>query len=356
MKIHKHRYISTKQGLSILALLMILLLSSCRDTLSSPHSETHFALGTTCTLTVYRKSDISALETAFQAIDNVERLMSVNLEDSEIAALNRAAGQQAVSLSSDSMELLSSARRYAELSRGAFDPTVGPLASLWGIGTEEARIPENEEIGDALELVDYQDLKLYPDVSKAYLKREGMRADLGAIAKGFAADQVVAALEAAGVQYAMINLGGNVFAMGERMGNGPWRIGVQNPDKERGKYLAVAQVENEAVVTSGKYERFFIEEGQRYHHILSTLDGYPIENGIASVSIVDRNSTRADAFSTLLFALGLERGLDLAMETPFLKAVFVMEDGSIYTSEDPRGWFSLKNSDYHFAEEQKWEE
>lgn len=334
---------------ALLALAVYLLLSSScspEGKTAQPLSETRFALGTTCSITVYRKKDARHLDDAFAAVQRVEELMSVTLEDSEISELNRQAGIRPVQLSRETFDLLSRARDFAELSQSAFDPTIGPLVALWGIGGEGARVPERQEILDTLTLVDYRGLTLFPGTLEAKLETPGMRVDLGAIAKGYAADAAAAVLRDGGVPYAIINFGGNVFAIGERYGEGPWRIGIQDPEDERGSYIGIAGIEDMAVVTSGKYERFFMEEGKRYHHILSTVTGMPVENGIASVTVIDRDSARADAFSTMLFALGLEKGLRLAEETPYLRALFIMEDGSVHTSIDPDPWFILEDDRY----------
>jgi thiamine biosynthesis lipoprotein len=328
--------------------LLVSLFASCGSNNGSvqPYSETRFALGTTCSITVYRKKDMKQLEKAFDAVNRVENLMSVNLEDSEISELNYSAGGGAVALSEETFSLLEKAKAFAAISGGAFDPTVGPLVSLWNIGSEGARVPGRREILDALTLVDYRRLELFPADSSAKLESPGMKVDLGAIAKGYAADAAVEVLRDSGVPYAIVNFGGNVYALGERYGDGPWRIGIQDPEDERGNYVGIVNIEDHAVVTSGKYERFFIEDGVRYHHILSTLDGKPVDNGIASVTVIDRDSARADAFSTLLFALGLKEGMRLASETPYLRAVFIMEDKSVYTSMASGTWFSLNDDRY----------
>ncbi len=346
---------SGKTSATIILILIVSLSVSCGGDGASvqPYSETRFALGTTCSITVYRKKDMKHLGEAFEAVNRVENLMSVNLEDSEISGLNNAAGKGRVELSGETFSLLEKSKAFAAVSGGAFDPTVGPLVSLWNIGNEGARVSGRREILDALTLVDYRRLELFPDTSTAALPLEGMKVDLGAIAKGYAADAAVKVLRDAGVPYGIVNFGGNVYALGERYGEGPWRIGIQDPEDERGNYVGIVKIEDQAVVTSGKYERFFVEDGVRYHHILSTLDGKPVDNGIASVTVVDRDSARADAFSTLLFVLGLEEGMRLAAETPYLRAVFIMEDKSVYTSMDPGTWFSINDDRYTLKGEER---
>lgn len=331
---------------------LLMMFTSCSERLEVPYSDTRFALGTTCTITVYRNRDIDAVDDAFEVVQEVESLMSAHLESSEVAELNRNAGEGPVSLSRESWYLLGRALEYATISRGAFDPAIGPLVELWGIGDEDASVPASEELQRTLGLVDFRKLHLYEEPWRAELAVPGMGVDLGAIAKGYAADRAAQVLRDAKVPWAIINFGGNVLTLGDRFGEGAWRIGIQDPDDERGAFIAVVRVTGEAVVTSGKYERFFLEEGRRYHHILSTRDGWPIENGIASVSAISADATAADAFSTLLFALGPEDGLALARETEGLRALFVMEDGRILVSRDPEGWLALESDEYRIEFEQ----
>jgi FAD:protein FMN transferase len=327
-------------------LFLQLFFTSCSDRLDTPYSETRFALGTTCTITVYRPGDIDVVDPAFLVVEEIEALMSAYLDNSEISGLNNLSGEGSVSLSEDTWLLLDRAKTYAELSGGAFDPTIGPLVDLWGIGEEGAAVPTSAEIESALALVDYRQLSLIKATDSAELSKRGMKLDLGAIAKGYAADKAAEVLKRAKVPWAIINFGGNVLTLGDRFGDGPWRIGIQDPEDERGAFIAVAKVVDKGVVTSGKYERFFVEGRKRYHHILSTIDGMPIENGIASVTAISADATEADAFSTLLFTLGLEEGIALARRTEGLKALFVMEDGRIVPSEDPEGWLTGESDRY----------
>jgi FAD:protein FMN transferase len=337
--------------LLLLSVLVYFASCSVNDKITDPYSETIFALGTTCTITVYRKSDEKHISTAFKAVQRVESLMSINLPDSEIAQLNRKAGKGPVSLTEETFLVLKRAKEFARLSDALFDPTVGPLVDLWGIGKEGAAVPDPAPLAAALELVDYRDLSLTEASLEGELLRENMAVDLGGIAKGYAADAAVAALRNAGVSFAIVNLGGNVFALGERFGNGPWRIGIQDPEANRGSYIGIALIVDETVVTSGKYERFFVEEGKRYHHILDTRTGYPVENGLASVTAIDTDSTRADAYSTLIFAQGLEKGMETARSIPSLKVIIIMEDFTVYTVPSPEGWFTLDDDRYQFGEQ-----
>ncbi|MDR3192841.1 MAG: FAD:protein FMN transferase [Treponema sp.] len=322
------------------------LFSSC----SPSPARTEFAMGTVCGVNLYERGSRRTYAAVFARIREIEGIMSANLADTELDRINRNAGKSPAAVSGELLDLLTEAKAYAAMSGGAFDPTVGPLVKLWGIGGDEPRLPGEEEITGALALVDYRDLVIDREAGTAFLRRPGQALDLGAIAKGYAADQAVLTAEKAGVRRAIVDLGGNVFAWGERRKGEAWRIGVQDPRKERGATLGVIRVKNKSVVTSGVYERYFEEGGKRYHHILSTKDGYPVENGLLSVTVVADFSVQADALSTAVFALGYEKGRALVESRPGVEAVFVFDDLRVILSSGIGESFTLTGEDYRIAE------
>jgi thiamine biosynthesis lipoprotein len=178
-----------------------------------------------------------------------------------------------------------------------------------------------------------------------FLRRSGQALDLGAIAKGYAADEAVRIMAQARVLGGLIDLGGNIVVYGEKEGKTPWRIGIQDPLENRGAYLGVLEVRNKSVVTSGVYERFLELEGKRYHHILSAQTGYPVENGLLSVTVVADHSVDADALATAAFALGYEPGKNL-VEAAGAEGIFVFEDKSIRGSAGVLGQFTLSAPGY----------
>jgi len=182
------------------------------------------------------------------------------------------------------------------------------------------------------------------------LKSPGMRLDLGAIAKGYSADEVASICERHRVKAAVVDLGGNVLVYGAKKDGSPWRVGVQDPKSDRGEYLGLVTGKNMTVVTSGIYERFFIENGVRYHHILDTKTGYPATNGLVSVSIVAERSIDADGLSTSVFALGLENGMKLVKSLPGVNAIFVDDKNRVFLSPGANKIFSLTNKDYTLSE------
>jgi Membrane-associated lipoprotein involved in thiamine biosynthesis len=258
--------------------------------------------------------------------------MSVNVPSSDVSRINAAAGISPVNVHKDTFKVIERAIFFAEISNGAFDPSVGPLVSLWGIGGDNARVPSREEIDNTLPLINWRYVELDETAHSVFLKRKGMALDLGAIAKGYAADEAAAIIKNAGVKRAIIDFGGNIVTLGEKKDKSPWKVGIQNPVKRRGIYFGVLRLDTEGkqtVVTSGAYERFFETDGERYHHILSTVTGYPVKNGLLSVTVIASDSTDADALSTSLFALGYEKGIKLLDSFRETEAVFVFEDNSV---------------------------
>jgi thiamine biosynthesis lipoprotein len=269
---------------------------------------------------------------------------------SGVVAINKNAGLEPVHIRADLFELLETALYYAELSGGAFDPTIGPLVRLWGIGTDSKLVPGVDEIAQALKLVNWRDLIIDRESGTAFLRREGMALDLGAIAKGYAGDEAVRIAQEANVKSAVIDLGGNIVTLGGREQKGkaplPWRIGIQNPLMGRGSYIGVIPVSDMSVVTSGVYERHFESGGKSYHHLLSTVNGYPVENGLLSVTIVTKSSTAADALSTVAFTMGFERGKAVIDSIPGAEAVFVFNDYSVRSTSGLAGIFKLTDNEF----------
>jgi len=270
---------------------------------------------------------------------------------SGVVMINEQAGIEPVNVRADLLDVLEKALHYAALSDGAFDPTVGPLVQLWGIGTDSQRIPDDAEIERALELVNWRDVVIDRKTGTAFLRRKGMALDLGAIAKGYAGDEAARIAREAKVKRALFDLGGNIVTLGWReqkrkISPRPWRIGIQNPLDGRGTYIGVVTVHDASVVTSGVYERYFESAGKRYHHILSTANGRPVENGLLSVTIVTAGSTDADALSTAVFTLGFERGKALIDSIPETEAIFVFDNRSVRLTGGLAGIFTLTDDEF----------
>jgi thiamine biosynthesis lipoprotein len=309
-------------------------------------AQSEFVLGTACSVNLYNRGTPRIYRNIFDRLREIENAMSANLEDSDLGRINAAAGLAAVAAGADTIAVLKRALRFAELSGGAFDPTVGPLAKLWGIGFDNERIPTEDEIAQALSLINWRDVVIDEDAGTVFLSRPGMGLDLGAIAKGYAADEAARIIAGAGIERALIDLGGNILAYGAKEDGGYWRVGIQNPAAGRGAYIGVAEVKNKTLVTSGVYERFFESGGRRYHHILSTRSGYPVDSGLLSVTVIGDNSMDADALSTSLFALGYDKGRALAESMENTEAIFVFTDLSVRGTSGAFGVFTLTDSDF----------
>jgi thiamine biosynthesis lipoprotein len=211
-------------------------------------------------------------------------------------------------------------------------------------------VPPNNEIASVLKLIDYRKIELDAKNLEVRLAMAGMRLDLGAIAKGYSADEVSKILAKHKVKAAVVDLGGNVLVYGKKKDGSAWRVGVQDPRSDRGDYLGLVTGTTMTVVTSGIYERFFIEDGKRYHHILNPKTGFPVDNGLVSVSIITDKSIDADALSTSVFALGLEKGMALVKSLPGVHAIFIDDKNKVYLSPGTNKIFSLSNSAYTLSD------
>lgn len=340
------------------ALLIVLALSGCgKDTKATQAadatmSDTYYIFDTIVTVKVYdpgvTKQNFADIK---QLMETIDKEMNRQRADSEISAVNKAAGQGGAVVSKETFDIVKTALDYAKQTEGRFDPTVGPLVDLWGIGHDGAAIPDQAPLDAAMKLVGYQNATLDESSLKVTLAKPGMSIDLGAIAKGYAADVIAKYLEDKGFHKAIIDLGGNVLAMGSRPDGDGWRIGIQDPGQERGNPLGVLELVNKTVVTSGIYERFFIQDGKIYHHILDTRTGYPVDNNLLSVTIVTDQSEKADAMSTSTFALGLDEGMKFVEAHDNTEAIFVTKDKKIYLSPGLKGKFELTRDDYQLADE-----
>jgi thiamine biosynthesis lipoprotein len=315
----------------------------------APPAQSEFVLGTIAVVNLYEGGNARLYQEIFSRIREIEGSMSPTIADSEVSRINQNAGERPVAVGRDLRAVLPAALRYAAVSGGAFDPTVGPLVKLWGIGTENARLPAEGEIRRALDLVNWRDVVFDEPAGTVFLKKAGMGLDLGAIAKGYAADEAAAIIKKAGISGAIIDLGGNIYALGTKAGGAPWRIAIQDPRDERGAYVGVLEVKQKAVVTSGVYERFLETAGRRYHHILSTTDGYPVDTGLLSVTVIADTSIDADALSTTLFVLGYEEGRALVESQKNIEALFVFEDQSVRGTPGALEEFTLTNNRYRIV-------
>lgn len=337
-------------ALVVLICLCIVVTGCERQTVGEPISKTEFMMNTVMTIKIYDSKDEKILEEVFDRLREIENRMSKTISDSDVSKINQNAGKNPVKVHKDVYYVLKKSIEFAELTDGAYDPTIGPLVELWNIkeeGENEVHsIPEKEKIVEAMNKVDYRKLELLDD-NNVLLKEEGMIIDLGGIVKGYAADEVKKILKQKGVNSAIIDLGGNVYAYGEKPKDKYWKIGIQNPFEFRGNYIGIMSVVDSSIVTSGDYERYFEVNGKRYHHIIDPKTGYPAESGLSAVSVVTKNSIDGDALSTSLFILGREKGTELIKKLENVDAIFIAKDGKTYISPDLKDKFELKNKKFN---------
>lgn len=310
------------------------------------YEATTFAMDTLMTFTIIDEDGDELLIDAEQEIRRLENLLSVTVEDSDISRLNAAAGKEAVSLDADTLRLLEAGKQLGEDTNGAFDIAISPVVKAWGFTEDEHRVPEQAELDALLPLTDPADVTI--ENGKAYLQKEGMAVDLGGIAKGFASDQLAELLKEKGVTSALLSLGGNICTIGTKADGSPWKTAVQNP-LDANDYVGLLEISDTCVITSGGYQRYFEENGKRYHHIIDPITGYPAESGLLSVTIVCENGTRADALSTALYVMGLEKAVDYWRSQDGFEVIFVTEDGEVVATEGLKDSFSFEGQDNDFT-------
>ena len=281
----------------------------------------HSGMGTQMAHRAFGPNAEKALRAVEAEAGRLERLLSRFLPESEIGRINRSAGIRSEPVGPETFAVLLCAKRCSVLSRGLFDPTVGPLVDLWDY-KHALEPPAENRIRAALRLVGFRDLELDPVRRTAGLKKPGQSLDLGGIGKGFASDRFMELFREYGVASAFSNIGGNVSTLGGRPDGSPWRVGIRHPRRD-GLIGAVAMT-GKAVVTSGDYERYFFDrQGRRFHHILNPLTGYPAQAGLVSVTVVADSAMTADALSTAVFVAGPEKGPALMENYPGTEAVLV---------------------------------
>lgn len=303
-----------------------------------------FLMDTLVRVRVHDENSDQVLDEALNKLGYLEQLFSKTIEDSDINKINSNAGVKPVEVSEETYNLLEEAIHFAEITGGVFDPTIGPLVSLWGIGTEDEQIPTEEEIEETLDKIDYKKIEFQED-NKIFLTDEDMSLDLGAIAKGYAADYVINYLNEKDVDSAFINMGGNVSVHKDKVDGSLWKVGIQDPVRNRGNIIAAIEGKDISVVTSGNYERYFMEDGVRYHHIINPETGYPARKGIISSTVISNNSSYADALSTSFYILGVEKSFQIAKGMEDVNIVLITEDDKAYVSEELKGEITFSVDD-----------
>jgi thiamine biosynthesis lipoprotein len=277
---------------------------------------------TSVSLTIETEEEESGrkiLDGCLELCEELEKTFSPTDPDSELYQVNHRSGST-VEISEDLAQVIGTGLEFYALTDGKLDMTIRPVLELWDFRSGSGELPDPGKISEALEKVDGSSVHL--SGTTLTFDREDTQIDLGALAKGYAADRLKAFLEEQGVRSAQINLGGNVQTIGERPGGGPWRVGIQKPFADRGTVDHVVEVEDKSVVCAGTYERCFEKDGVLYHHILDPSTGWPVQNGLAQVTVVCGESLTADALSTSCLLLGEEGAEELLEAFPEAEVTF----------------------------------
>ncbi len=323
---------------SILVICLLILTSCSKDV--KMLGQTEFKLGTVCTISLPEGTPDSIYDGAFEILDKVESEISRTNENSSISILNK---NKVNEFNDESYKLIKDSFKMSEESDGIFNPSLGGVISLWDIGGDNQRIPSESELHSIN--TNYNEVE-FDDENNRVVIPSDMSLDFGADGKGYSADLIRDYLEEQGISKAIINLGGNILLIGSKSISEKWVIGLQDPKKDIGTSYLLLSLSDTSVVTSGTYERFFIKDGVKYHHILSPTTLYPANSDIISSSIISKDSTLCDMLSTTCFIMGSEKALEFMKNYPQASAVFLLEDGTLVFSDNFYGDYQILNSDY----------
>lgn len=288
--------------------------------------ETFFSMDTIITLKI--DGNKSLLEKAKNKINEIHNTYNAYDENSEVSLLNT---KKEINPEND--EIYKKSKEFFYATEGLFNPTVKPLTNLWNINGENPKVPEAEAISQTLEMVNGENLV----IDEKILLENNASIDLGGIAKGYATDKIVEMLKKEGAKKFVLNLGGNIYAYSPEKAVS---IGIQEPFAQRGELLFTVKVNDNAVVSSGIYERYFEENGEIYHHIFDTKTGYPAKSGISQVTIVGKDATMCDAFSTAILVGGEELALKLKEKYDF---EYIILSGKKLIKSDDVEIFDIKD-------------
>lgn len=317
-------------------LLLIMLTAGCdvaKDTEQS-YQRSETVMDTVATLSASGTDAEAAVDESMARLKALEAMTSVNIADSDVSKLTQSAGSgEWIKLNPEVYHLLEVSAYYSRLTNGIWDVTTGPLIKLWGIGTENSSVPTAAEIKQAKVFVDWQNLELDESTQSARLMKKGMSIDLGGIAKGMALDEVRKIYAKYGIEHGLINLGASsLYAVGNKPDGSSWRVGLRHPRSEDVKEaMGIVTLSDAALSTSGDYERFFIKDGVRYHHIIDPKTGSPAGSGAISITvIVDGSDADAgmisDLLTTAVFIMGPEQGRKFLQELPIKTAGVICDD------------------------------
>ena len=337
-----------KKAFLLVLCLSLLATTACMQ--AKPVKESRFLLNTVVEITIYDRDPKNLVNELFKEIQTMEDRYSRYVPDSEISKINNNP-VTAVNVSEDTLELIEQSLFFSTISDGLFDISIGPLVDIWGINQENPKVPSQAEIDSAKEKIDFRKISLNKE-NRTVSVADGMSIDTGGIAKGFITDRLMSILREKNIDSALLNLGGNLYLHGTKPDGSLWNVGIRNPYGLQGDYIGIVSVKDISIVTSGIYERYFEEDGKRYHHILNPKTGYPEDNELASVSIFSSSSVLCDGLSTTCFLLGLSDGMELIESLDDVEAIMVTRDKKVYLSDgikNGRIQFKLTNTEFMVA-------
>lgn len=304
--------------------------SSSSSAADASSSRDIFAMDTYMTVTAYGPNAEMAVDQAQQEIERLDALLSTGAETSEVAQINANGGG---TLSEDTTYLLERSLDLYDSTNGVFDIAIYPIMDAWGFTTGNYTVPSNEMIENLLPLTDANNIIYDKDESSISFAKDGMKIDFGGIAKGYTSGRIADIYRECGVTSGLINLGGNVQVVGTKTDGSKWRVAVQSPETED-DYLGILSTADRAVITSGGYERYFEQDGVKYHHIIDPSTGHPANNGLVSVTIVSADGTLADGLSTSLFIMGKDKAAEYwRAHSDEFDTILEDEDGILYVTE-----------------------
>lgn len=295
-----------------------------------PISKTEILFDTVVTISIHDSQDESLLNDVFEMYGEYEQVFSRTSETSEIFALNNANGEP-FEVSDDVLELLLLSKEYYELSDGLFDVTIASISELWNFSESNPFIPSDEKINSLLPSVGFDNVLI--DGNFVTLLNNA-KIDLGGIAKGYVGDKASEFLKENGVEKGLINIGGNVIALGSKTEENGWQVGIKKPFGGENSLMLAAELSDKTVVTSGGYERGFYYNNELYHHILDPNTGYPAPSDLLSISIITDQSVIADILSTTCYILGFEKGMELINSLDNIEAIFIDENYGVHLSNN----------------------
>ena len=336
----------TKERKSLIIIISILAVLFCgiaiwqNNNAVSSAETSFFAMDTVMSIKATGVKAENAVKEAEEAVYELENKLSVTNENSAVFALNK---DKNGALDDDLLFLFDKSSYVNKETDGAFNICIYPIMKEWGFTQGEYKVPSEGKLKDLCALVNSSSFTLDSNKKTVALSNDAM-IDFGGIAKGYATKVIVDILKDNGIESALINLGGNVYALGAKSNGSNYNIAIQNPDSSKG-YLGTIKVKDKAVITSGGYERYFEEDGTIYHHIIDPSTGYPAHSGAASVTVVTKDPTLGDALSTAIYVMGLDKSLEYWRNSPDeFDFIFYDEEGNLFVTEGLEHAFKSENN------------